>query len=55
EIAIDLVAGKVAVAARNISRTVAALPPAMQRILAEGGLIAFLRKHPDWTSPQPPP
>ncbi len=48
EIAIDLAAGKLAVAARNINRTVTALPPAVQQILAEGGLIAFLQKHPDW-------
>jgi 3-isopropylmalate dehydratase small subunit len=48
EIAIDLAAGNVAVAARNISRRVAALPPAVQRILAAGGLIAFLQQHPDW-------
>ena len=48
-IAVDLAHGKVAVAARNISRTVAALPPAVQRILAEGGLIAYLQKHPDWS------
>jgi 3-isopropylmalate dehydratase small subunit len=49
EIAVDLAHGKVAVAARNITRTVAVLPPAVQRILAEGGLIAFLQKHPDWS------
>ena len=49
EIAIDLARGKVAVAARNIERTVAVLPPEVQRILAEGGLIAFLQKHPDWS------
>ncbi len=48
EIAIDLAAGSVAVAARNIGRTVAALPSAVQRILAAGGLIAFLQQHPDW-------
>ena len=48
EIAIDLAAGAVRVASRNIDRSVAALPPAVQRILAEGGLIAFLQKHPDW-------
>jgi 3-isopropylmalate dehydratase small subunit len=48
EIEIDLAAGKLAVAARNINRTVAALPPAVQQILAAGGLIAFLQKHPDW-------
>ena len=49
EIAIDLELGKVVVAARDINRTVAVLPPAVQRILAEGGLIAFLQKHPDWS------
>ena len=48
EIEIDLAAGKLAMAARNINRTVAALPPAVQQILAAGGLIAFLQKHPDW-------
>ncbi len=49
DIAVDLAHGKVVVAARNIDRTVAVLPPAVQRILAEGGLIAFLQKHPDWS------
>ncbi len=48
-IAIDLARGNVVVAAREIDRTVAALPPAVQRILAAGGLIAFLQKHPDWS------
>ena len=49
EIAIDLARGNVAIASRHIDRTVAVLPPAVQRILAEGGLIAFLKKHPDWS------
>ena len=48
EIEIDLAAGRLTVAARRISRTVAALPPAVQQILAAGGLIAYLREHPDW-------
>jgi 3-isopropylmalate dehydratase small subunit len=48
EITIDLAAGRLAVPARGITRTVAALPPAVQSILAEGGLIPFLQKHPDW-------
>jgi 3-isopropylmalate/(R)-2-methylmalate dehydratase small subunit len=48
EIEIDLAAGRVVVAARHVSRAVAPLPPAMQEILAAGGLIAFLQKHPDW-------
>jgi 3-isopropylmalate dehydratase small subunit len=49
EVAIDIARGNVAVAARNIDRIATALPPAVQRILAEGGLIAFLQKHPDWS------
>jgi 3-isopropylmalate dehydratase small subunit len=48
-IVIDLALGTVAVAARGISHTVAVLPPEVQRILAEGGLIAYLQKHPDWS------
>lgn len=48
EIEIDLAAGKLTIAARHISRTVAALPPAVQQILAAGGLIAYLQQHPDW-------
>ena len=48
EIEIDIAAGKVTLGARQISRKVAALPPAVQQILAAGGLIAYLREHPDW-------
>lgn len=48
EIEIDTAAGRVAVAARKLSRSVSALPPEVQAILASGGLIEFLRKHPDW-------
>ena len=48
EIEIDLAAGKVRVAARKIERAVPQLPPAVRQILSEGGLIAFLEKHPDW-------
>ena len=48
-IEVDLTLGRVAVASRNIKRAVAVLPRAVQRILAEGGLIAFLQKHPDWS------
>jgi 3-isopropylmalate dehydratase small subunit len=47
-IAIDFARGTVVVPSRDINRTVAVLPPAVQRILAEGGLIAYLQKHPDW-------
>lgn len=48
EIEVDVGAGRVAVPARKISRTVAALPAEVQAILAAGGLIDFLQKHPDW-------
>ena len=48
EIEIDLAAGRLAVAARHVDRAVAPLPPAVQQILAAGGLIAFLQQHPDW-------
>ena len=48
-IEVDLAAGTVKVAARGIDRKVTVLPAAVRRILAEGGLIAFLQKHPDWS------
>ena len=48
EIEIDLAAGSVKVAARGIARSVPVLPPAVRAILAEGGLIKFLQKYPDW-------
>lgn len=48
EIEIDLAAGRVRVAGREIERVVPPLPPAVRQILAEGGLIPFLEKHPDW-------
>lgn len=49
EIEVDVGTGRVAVPQRKIARTVAALPAEVQAILAAGGLIAFLQKHPDWT------
>lgn len=48
EIELDLAAGTVKVTARGIARTVPVLPPAVRAILAEGGLIKFLQKYPDW-------
>jgi len=48
EIEIDLAAGSVKVAAHGIARSVPVLPPAVRAILAEGGLIKFLQKYPDW-------
>jgi 3-isopropylmalate dehydratase small subunit len=48
EIEVDLAGGRVAVAARGIVREVPPLPGAVQAILAAGGLIPFLKSHPDW-------
>lgn len=48
EIEMGLAEGRVAVPSRGITREVPALPPAMQAILASGGLIPFLKQHPDW-------
>ena len=47
-IEIDLIAGRVVVTARNITRTVPPLPAAVQSLLEAGGLIPFLQLHPDW-------
>jgi 3-isopropylmalate dehydratase small subunit len=48
EIELDLAAGRVAVAARGLAREVPPLPPAARAIIAAGGLIPFLKAHPDW-------
>jgi len=48
EVEVDLAAGRVAVAARGIAREVPPLPAAVQGLLAAGGLIPFLKSHPDW-------
>ena len=45
---VDLSAGVMTVPARGIERRFAPLPPAMQSLLAAGGLIPFLQSHPDW-------
>ena len=44
---IDLAAGVLKVS-RGFERTFAPLPSAMQSLLAAGGLIPFLKEHPDW-------
>jgi 3-isopropylmalate dehydratase small subunit len=51
EVELDLAEGRVAVPVRGIAREVPPLPPAMQAILASGGLIPFLKVHPDWGVP----
>lgn len=48
DIAVDLAAGRVSLPAHGIAREVTPLPREIQAILAAGGLIAFLQKHPDW-------
>ena len=47
----DLAGGRVAVASRGIVREVPPLPAEVQAILAAGGLIPFLKAHPDWSVP----
>ena len=47
-IEIDLTGGKVRAAGRGIERAFPPLPAAMQSLLAAGGLIPFLKAHPDW-------
>ena len=48
EIEINLAAGRVRLVKQGISREVPPLPREIQAILAAGGLIPFLHKHPDW-------
>jgi 3-isopropylmalate dehydratase small subunit len=47
-IEIDLAAGRVALPQRGIAREVPPLPATVQALLAAGGLIPFLKQHPDW-------
>jgi 3-isopropylmalate dehydratase small subunit len=54
-IEVDLELGRVAVPARGIVRETAPLPGEVRAILDAGGLIPFLKAHPDWTTPQSPP
>jgi 3-isopropylmalate dehydratase small subunit len=48
EVELDLAAGRISAPARSILREVPPLPPEMRAILASGGLIPFLKAHPDW-------
>ena len=47
-IEIDLDAGTVAVPGRGLERRSSPLPEAIQSLLEAGGLIPFLKLHPDW-------
>ena len=53
DIEIDLAGGRVAVPGRDIVREVPPLPAAVQEIIAAGGLIPFLKAHPDWNTRPP--
>lgn len=48
EVEVDAAVGRVVVSARKIIRSVSPLPAEVQAIIAAGGLIAFLQKHPNW-------
>jgi 3-isopropylmalate dehydratase small subunit len=48
EIEVDLASGRVAVPARGIVRETPPLPGEVRAILAAGGLIPFLKAHPEW-------
>lgn len=48
ELEIDLSAGIMRVPACGIERAFPPLPAAIQALLAEGGLIPFLKRYPDW-------
>ena len=48
EVEIDLASGQLAVPSRDIVRKVTPLPEAVQALLAAGGLISYLKAHPDW-------
>ena len=53
EIELDLALGRVAVPARGFVRETPPLPAEVQALLAAGGLIPFLKAHPDWSIPSP--
>ena len=45
---LDLTEGRLRVAESGAECRVSPLPPAIQTLLAAGGLIPFLKQHPDW-------
>lgn len=50
-IEVDVAGGRVGVAARSFSAAVPKLPPAVLALIAAGGLLPFLKAHPDWSLP----
>ncbi len=50
-IEVDVAAGRIAVPARGFSAEVPKLPPAVLALIAAGGLLPFLKQHPDWALP----
>ena len=50
-IEVDVAGGQVAVPARHFSASVPRLPPAVLGLIAAGGLLPFLKQHPDWSLP----
>jgi 3-isopropylmalate dehydratase small subunit len=50
ELEIDLSIGRLVVPARGVERRFPPLAPQMQALLAAGGLIPYLQKHPDWST-----
>ena len=47
---VDLDAGRLSIAGRRIERSFPPLPPEVQTLLAAGGLLPFLQRHPDWNT-----
>lgn len=45
---IDPAAGKIAVPDRGIVMEIPPLPPFVERLVADGGLLSYLKAHPDW-------
>ena len=50
-IEVDVAAGRIAVPASGFSAAVPKLPPAVLALIAAGGLLPFLKQHPDWALP----
>ncbi|ANN68261.1 hypothetical protein [Bordetella bronchialis] len=51
-VTIDLSRSELVAPARGLKQPLRPLPPQIRAILREGGLIPFLRKHPDWSITQ---